>query len=151
MTSSSADPRIVVGVDGSESSSEALLWAKRLSNALGVGIEALMFWDYPPAYGWAPAFPPEYRPDQDAALTLAEAITSALGEPKPEGIKESVRQGHPSQLLVTASKGAEMLVVGSRGHGGFTGLLLGSVSAHCAEHAMCPVLVVHPTTHGGKF
>lgn len=138
-------PRIVVGVDGSESSIEALRWAARLAPSLDAEIDALMVWEYPHTYGFA-VFPDDYRPDLEAARALTESIVTAFGSTTPDGLRESVREGHPSQVLTDASRGAGMLIVGSRGHGGFAGLLLGSVSAHCAEHAACPVLVVHPTT-----
>ncbi|MFZ2176054.1 MAG: universal stress protein [Rhodococcus sp. (in: high G+C Gram-positive bacteria)] len=144
MTSdSTSDRRIVVGVDGSESSIDALRWAARLAGPLGADIEAVAAWEFPTYYGLA-AVPADYRPDVDAAQILTDSLTSAFGDTAPAGLHESVREGHPARVLVEASRGAEMLIVGSRGHGGFTGLLLGSVSSHCAEHAACPVLVVHP-------
>jgi nucleotide-binding universal stress UspA family protein len=69
-----------------------------------------------------------------------------FGGRRPPGLRTDVREGNAARVLLEASEGARMLVVGSRGHGGFAGLLLGSVSAACAEHASCPVLVLHGTT-----
>lgn len=134
--------RIVVGVDGSDSSIEALRWAKRIAAAVGVEIDAAICWEFSLnlTYGVVPV---DYRPDQDAEHILSAALTAAYGEGQPEGLRALVRDGHPAKVLTEAGRDAEMLVVGSRGHGGFVGLLLGSVSAYCAEHADCPVVVVH--------
>ena len=87
----------------------------------------------------------DWRPDVDAGRALADAVETAFGEHKPTGLQTEVVQGYPSKVMLDAGDGAEMLVLGSRGHGGFVGLLLGSVSAHCAELATCPVVVVHDT------
>ncbi|ANZ28639.1 universal stress protein UspA (plasmid) [Rhodococcus sp. WB1] len=135
--------RVVVGVDGSGPSIEALRWAARLAHSLGATIEATIAWHPAHTYGFYP-YPADYRPDQEAAGILSDAITAAFESAPPPRLVESVREGHPSQVLIDAARHAQMLVVGSRGHGGFTGLLLGSVSAYCAEHAPCPVLVVRP-------
>ncbi|MEZ5151191.1 universal stress protein [Rhodococcus zopfii] len=133
--------RVVVGVDGSDSSIDALRWAARLAPSLGATIDATIAWHPAHTYGFYP-YPADYRPDQEAAEMLSDAIAGAFDGVPPAGIVESVREGHPSQVLIDAARHAQMLVLGSRGHGGFSGLLLGSVSAYCAEHAPCPVLVV---------
>lgn len=136
-----ASGRIVVGVDGSPSSIAALRWAARIAGATGACIEATTAWDYPPTYG-APV-DPTWRPDLDARAILDGALEAVFGDHRPEGLDAVVIHGQARVVLLNASKGAQMLVVGSRGHGGFAGLLLGSVSSACAEHAHCPVLVVH--------
>ena len=69
-------------------------------------------------------------------------LAAVLGTEPSVRIEQEVLEGHPAQLLVTAAEGADLVVVGSRGHGGFVGMLLGSVSQHVAAHAPCPVLVV---------
>jgi nucleotide-binding universal stress UspA family protein len=69
-----------------------------------------------------------------------------FGGDRPAGLVTRVEQGGAARILIDVSQGANLLVVGSRGHGGFAGLLLGSVSSACAEHAACPVLVVHGET-----
>jgi nucleotide-binding universal stress UspA family protein len=143
MTTSQSVPRrnIVVGVDGSPSSLDALRWAARMAAPLDAEIDAVTSWHYPTSYGMGGGAPAEWDPAQDAAQILADALTAVLGDHQPAGIRTFVREGHPAEVLSDASDGAEMLVVGSRGHGGFAGLLLGSVSAYCSAHARCPVLV----------
>ncbi|MFF5626170.1 universal stress protein [Microbacterium sp. NPDC012755] len=136
----SAD-RIVVGVDGSESSVEALRYAAPLAEVLNAPLEAVITWTYPP---FTPAdLLAEWHPEQDAEQILADAVTAAFGEEPPSGLTRTVLQGPPAATLIDVSETSGMLVLGSRGHGGFVGLLLGSVSAACAEHAHCPVLIVH--------
>jgi nucleotide-binding universal stress UspA family protein len=132
--------RVVVGVDGSASSINALRTAAAVATATGAELDAVTAWEYPASYGWV-AGAVEWRPDSDATGILTTAIDEAFVESKPPGLRCIVREGHPAKILIEASADAELLVVGSRGHGGFVGLLLGSVSAYCAEHAACPVLV----------
>lgn len=133
--------RVVIGVDGSQPSIDALRRGARIAEALGSEITVVISWDYPRSYGFAGGAPTEYRPDTDAADILEKALTEVFGDERPANLTTSVEEGHAAQVLVEASKDASMLVVGSRGHGGFVGLLLGSVSAYCAEHATCTVVV----------
>jgi nucleotide-binding universal stress UspA family protein len=134
--------QIVVGVDGSEQSVEALRWAARLAPVVGGSIRAVAAWEYPPEYvGYVP-----YGSDNFEELThkrVDKAITEAFGEDVPPDLTRTVVFGHPSKVLVRESRDAAMLVVGRRGHGGFKGLLVGSVSSGCVSHATCPVLVIH--------
>jgi nucleotide-binding universal stress UspA family protein len=134
--------RIVVGVDGSGSSIDALLWAARIAVGIGAEVDALISWNYPTGYGIA-GVATGWDPAADATAVLAEALAKAFGDAVPTGLRSLVREGYAPAVLLEAGHDAQMLVVGSRGHGGFVGLLLGSVSSHCAEHATCPVLVVH--------
>lgn len=131
--------RIVVGVDGSKASIEALRWASRLAGS-DTEIDAVTAWEFPLAYG-AAAPVGDWSPEADANEILASALTEAFGDAKPPHLRSIVERGHPATVLLDASRDAEVLVVGSRGHGGFVGLLLGSVSTYCTEHAQCPVLV----------
>ncbi|GGM89897.1 hypothetical protein GCM10009721_14040 [Terrabacter tumescens] len=84
-----------------------------------------------------------WRPDVDADTVLRETLDEVFGGHRPEGLQPEVVHGSARTVLIEASRGASLLVVGSRGHGGFAGLLLGSVSSACSEHAHCPVLVFH--------
>jgi nucleotide-binding universal stress UspA family protein len=84
-----------------------------------------------------------WDPEENARAVVEEALDAAYGPDRPAHTTTRVLQGPPAKTLLDASEGAQMLVMGSRGHGGFAGLLLGSVSAVCAEHAHVPVLVVH--------
>jgi nucleotide-binding universal stress UspA family protein len=133
---------IVVGVDGSPPSEKALQWGAHLSATFGVAVVAVSAWDYPAAIGWS-YVPDEWHPDQDTAKALEETLQKVFGDQRPTGLRTVVREGGAAKVLLEESQGATMLIVGSRGHGGFSGLLLGSVSANVAEHAPCPVLVVH--------
>ena len=83
-----------------------------------------------------------------AAKELADAISETVSSDSPVKISTSVQEGNAAQVLLEAADGADLLVVGSRGHGGFTGALLGSVSQHCAHHAPCPLVIVrHAREH----
>lgn len=132
--------RIVVGVDGSASSIAALRYASRLATALDTGPEAVTVWSFP-AFG-EPVVLVEWAPQRDAAEVLDASIRSAFGDSPPEGLVRTVLPG-PPRTLIGLSRHCGMLVVGTRGHGGFAGLLLGSVSTACAEHAHCPILIMH--------
>lgn len=134
--------RIVVGVDGSSFSEKALHWAAFLGMTLGARVEAVAAWDYPAAAGWATP-PSDWDPAADTKKILQDTIHKVFGAHPPLDLAADVREGGAARVLLEASEGAGMLVVGSRGHGGFVGLLLGSVSANVAEHAKCPVLIVH--------
>ncbi|WP_434994277.1 universal stress protein [Arthrobacter sp. Ld5] len=140
--STAAAPRIVVGVDGSPQSVEALRYAQRLAPVFDATILAVAAWDYPAEYpGYVPLGTSEFA---DAAkIHLEHAVTTAFGGTAPEGLETRVVFAHPGKALVQASRDAALLIVGRRGHGTFRGLLLGSVSTSCVSHAHCPVLVVH--------
>lgn len=136
---------IVVGVDGSESSKAALRWAAQLAPLADGTIEAVIAWEYPtlPIWEGGIGIPNGWPLEDGAKKILKEVLADVFGKTLPKGLVSSVRQGHPAAVLLEASKNAKMLIVGSRGHGGFVGLLLGSVSSACVKHATCPVLVVH--------
>jgi nucleotide-binding universal stress UspA family protein len=134
--------RIVVGVDGSPSSQQALRWGARAAAAFGAGLDAVTAWDLPAWYGYG-SVPTDWDPAQDMRTTLDQTIQEVFGDQPPAGLRRLVSEGGAAKVLLDASQDAIMLVVGSRGHGGFAGLLLGSVSANVAEHASCPVLVIH--------
>jgi nucleotide-binding universal stress UspA family protein len=136
------ESRIVVGVDGSPSSVDALHWAVDQAGARGAVVEAVTAWQYPVATGWT--MPVEA--DEDLAgiarKVLDDAVAQATGADRPVEIRARVLQGGTVACLLEAARSADLLVVGNRGHGGFAGALLGSVSWHCAQHAPCPVVVV---------
>jgi nucleotide-binding universal stress UspA family protein len=144
MTTAPTEPavRVVVGVDGSPESRQALRWASQFAAATGAHLVTVAAWEYPPTAGWA-AWPAEWDPAAISRTELVKSVHEVFGTDPPKDIELIVRQGNPAAVLLKESKGAAMLVVGSRGHGGFTGMLLGSVSANVAEHADCPVLVMH--------
>jgi nucleotide-binding universal stress UspA family protein len=134
--------RVVVGVDGSTQSMQALRWAAHYAASVGAGIDVVAAWQYPTAYEWSP-IQQDWDPEQDMEKMLTEVVDEVFGAHRPHDIRLAVREGNAARLLLAESADALMLVVGSRGHGGFTGLLLGSVSSNVAEHATCPVLVIH--------
>jgi len=142
MTANVRPPRIVVGIDGSDSSVQALRWAAGIATAAGARVEAVGAWSFPAGYGWA-TVPVEWHPADDIATVLAGSFKTVFGTTEPDNAVALTREGGAARVLLEQSAGAALLVVGSRGHGGFAGLLLGSVSAAVAEHATCPVLVVH--------
>ncbi len=133
--------RIVVGIDGSEDSVTALRRGVAMANALNTSVEAVSAWRMPSGYATMGEF--EYSPSDDAKAMLSGAAKSVFGAKNPEWFTTAAFEGNADDVLIEQSRGAEMLVVGSRGHGGLAGVLLGSVSAQCAEHSHCPVLIIH--------
>jgi nucleotide-binding universal stress UspA family protein len=141
--------RIVVGVDGSPTSCQALRWAADQARRTGAVLEVVTCWEFPTSYGWVPPYPPDFDPAGDARHSLTETVEDVLGDDPGIHIELVVTEGHAAPVLVHAAHGAALLVVGSRGHGGFTGMLLGSVSEHCVHHAPCPVTVVRGNETAG--
>jgi nucleotide-binding universal stress UspA family protein len=133
--------KIVVGVDGSESSRHALRWAARQAQLTGADLEVIITWELPTSFGWVPPYPSDFNPAADAQKAADEEVASALGSSPDVVVKTTVVEGHPAPTLVQASRGADLLVLGSRGHGEFAGMLIGSVSQHLVANAHCPVLV----------
>lgn len=139
--------RIVVGVDGSPASLAALRWAQRQAELTDGSIEAVISWEFPTQYRNILLTIEDFDWEDSARSTLTTAVTE-VGVDQSRAFSGFVRQGHPAQILVDASAGADLLVVGSRGRGGFAGLFLGSVSQYVAAHALCPVVVVRePEDH----
>jgi nucleotide-binding universal stress UspA family protein len=149
-TEPEAGRRIVVGVDGSPSSKAALAWAVRQAALTGATVEAIIAWEYPATYGYTMPAAPEINYDygQVAAKVIADAIAEVCGQGEQVKIISRAAEGNAAQVLLDASAGAELLVVGSRGHGGFFEALLGSVGQHCVHHATCPVVVIRGSIAG---
>ena len=140
--------RIVVGVDGSSNSRAALEWAYDEAAHHGAILTVVNAWHPPslpmaPPYGHLPPEDYESQPRTDA-LALLEQFTSELVPKSPAvDVRTSVAEGkHAAEVLIERSEEADLLVVGSRGHGGFVGMLLGSVTQHLVAHANCPVVIV---------
>jgi nucleotide-binding universal stress UspA family protein len=137
---------VAVGVDGSPGSISALRWARRYAEATGAKIRVIRAWHYPSAFGPAPiGLAPEPVTDETKErirTELAEAIAQVYTDHSAGEVEATASYGHPAKVLVDESKDADLLVVGQRGYGAFTGMMLGSVSIHCVTNASCPVVVV---------
>jgi nucleotide-binding universal stress UspA family protein len=146
MTAEGRTELVVVGVDGSPASEAALAWAVRYADAIGARLRVVLAWHYPSAAGSPPAgvAPASVTSgvEQSRYEILAKAIAAACGDESALEIERKVVYGHPAQVLIDESKQADLLVVGHTGHGGFQGMLLGSISTHAVTHASCPVTVV---------
>ncbi|MFD1662091.1 universal stress protein [Streptomyces caeni] len=137
-------PRVVVGVDGSPSSREALRWAVRHAGLIGADVDAVAVWDLPGVYGWSgPAADTDFD-EANARQALERELREVLGAEGAASVRAILVRGTPADVLLRAAEGAEALVVGSRGRGGFSRALLGSVSQQVALHASCPVVIVRP-------
>jgi nucleotide-binding universal stress UspA family protein len=133
-------PIVVVGIDGSDESSAALRWAAEEARLRGAVLKVVSVWHLPTA-GYM-AVPISMEDTRAATVELIDQqIKEVLGA-TPDPTLREVREGSPAPQLLDAAKGASQIVVGSRGRGGFSGLLLGSVSAQVAHHAPCPVTIV---------
>ena len=136
---------IVVGVDGSPGSRKALTWAAAEAADHGADLVVLNVWEHtlmPPAGSVSVSEHYVPGPSQATADELLQVIKEELGEDPPVRVRPHVKQGRPAKVLIEESTNADLLVVGKRGHGGFAGLVLGSVSQHVAAYAKCPVAVV---------
>ncbi len=136
---------VVVGVDGSPESVTALVWAGRYAAATGARIRAVHAWHYPTAAG----LPPEGKAPESVTSQveqhMRDDVSNALREADIDPslhVETEIVYGHPVEVLVNESAHADLLVVGHRGHGAFSGMLVGSVSLHLVTHAACPVVVV---------
>ena len=139
--------RIVVGVDGFESSKAALRWAIRQAKLTGAVVEAVIAWHIPVGTGWIPAPDmPDYQ--EDAFTVLAEAINEMCTVDPDVQVCPRVLEGRAGPVLVEAADGADLLVVGSEGHRGLAEALLGSVGQYCANNASCPVVVMRGKREG---
>lgn len=144
---SNDQPRIVVGVDGFESSRAALRWAIHQAELTGAVVEAITAWHVPAGTGWVPVPDvPDYQADAFAILAEAIAEMSAV-DPDVE-VCPRVVEGRAGQVLAEAAEGADLLVVGYRGHGGLAEALLGPVGRYCVHHAPCPVLIMRGKYEG---
>ncbi|MGZ4653729.1 universal stress protein [Oryzihumus sp.] len=134
-------PVVVVGVDASENGQIALRWALQQARLTGAELHAVTAWEVSAAYGYVPMYTDvdlegDARKQQDVALE--QVAREAEGVP----VVRQIVRGHAAEALLDAARDADLLVVGSRGHGTFAGTLLGSVSLQCVHHAHCPVVVV---------
>lgn len=135
---------IVVGIDSSEASTRALAWAVDEGRLRGATVEAVHVWQLPvfvsSPFGAVPFETGDLEASARAEFDRTVDAVDATGLPEP--IMRTFVTGTPSNALVEAAAGAALLVVGSRGRGGFAGLLLGSVSQQVTHHAPCPVVVI---------
>jgi nucleotide-binding universal stress UspA family protein len=136
--------RLVVGIDGSSGAATALQWALGIARSRAGAIDAVHAWQafVPGVHAFAT---PDYEMQQEAAqavLDLAVDRAEAAAEDVPVPIERTLVAGSPAATLVERAAGADLAVVGARGLGGFSGLLLGSVSQQLVQHAPCPVIVV---------
>lgn len=141
--------KIVVGVDGSEASRNALRWAVEEARLRGARVVALHAWEVPLA---APDVSPAPQLDvaglvtdlhESAQQLVTSLVDAVVGGDSPVTVEPVAVEGPAASALLDAARDAELLVVGSRGHGGIKGLLLGSVSQECAQQAPCPVVIHH--------
>ncbi|WNV88359.1 universal stress protein [Umezawaea sp. Da 62-37] len=127
------DRRIVVGVDGTETAAAALRWAVLQSGYTGARVEAVLAWESPAAYEWAPGL----TEPADVEAAAREVLDKAVADTAVP-VTRTVVNGNAVRVLLDAARGADVLVLGSQGHDE----LKGSVGLHCLHHAKCPVLVM---------
>ena len=141
---------IIVGVDGSGHSQQALEWAMHEAatrqaalTVLTVDPVALSAWTGAPIRSEADE-PAREHAEQAAKQAADEAAGHLTGEARPMSVTVRAVNGNPAEELISASRGADLVVVGSRGAGGFSRLMMGSVSSQVAHHAHCPVAIIPP-------
>lgn len=141
--------QVVVGVDGSEGSREALRYAAEVARWRGWTLHIVSAWhvSYPVGPYSAGLSELDAAMQQATEEMVAKMRADVLGPDPGIEIDQTVCEGAPSQLLIGASDDADLLVVGSRGRGGFASMALGSVGQACVHHAHCPVLIIRPPRH----
>lgn len=145
---------IVVGVDGSPASQQALRWAFEQARRTEATLTAVMAWTVPELYDWP--MPTAAQLDLATKNWLHDIVRAAVPEGELPRIHLRTAGGHPAEVLLDHAQAADLLVVGHRGTGTFTQALLGSTARYCVDHATCPVVVVrdlpsdsrHPTFPG---
>jgi nucleotide-binding universal stress UspA family protein len=140
--------RIVVGVDGSVPSKAALAWAVRQARLTGAVVDAVIAWEVPLTVRtpWPLTWSTDFRSLAENRLTGAVAdVSEVAGQAE---IRAKVMRGSAAQVLLEDAAGADLLVVGNRGHGGFVEAVLGSVGQECVHHAACPVVVIRNSLTG---
>jgi nucleotide-binding universal stress UspA family protein len=139
-------PGILVGIDGSHHSERALEWAMKEAALRHQPLKVLAV--HPVTTGWtghAVPYPEDadlVEPTRAAAQEVTDKVLAGLGEARPESVTVEAVSGIPAEAILDAAADADMIVLGSRGTGGFARLALGSVSAQVAHHARCPVVIV---------
>ena len=139
------DELIVVGVDGSETARLATRWAAREAKQRGATLRLVTAWSLPSGTYYGPA-PVSDEMVKDLVKAAEDTVALAAQEVRDEAglidVETSIEEGQATAVLMDAAKTADLMVVGSRGMGGFRELLLGSVSQQLAHHAACPVVIV---------
>lgn len=134
--------KVIVGVDGSPSSNAAMEWAAQEAEIRGAALELIHAWNYPNlGYGGYVAVLEDF--EKDASTLLDEVVASVRSQHPNLKLVSSLLQGPTAQTIMERSKEADMVVVGSRGRGGFSGLLLGSVGQQLVHHCPVPVVIIH--------
>jgi nucleotide-binding universal stress UspA family protein len=147
MSGPETQPKIIVGVDGSPESMEALRWAVHQARSMGTTLEIVAAWQPSAPYAYAPS-PASDDYSAGAERMLDDAVGKARAEVPDVTVHTRVVKGAPARVLTEAAGADDTLVLGSRGHGGFAGLRLGSVSDHVVHHAPCTVVVTRPQRKG---
>ena len=149
MSTDSDKGRIVVGIDGSPHSQVALSWAVQEARLRGLGLRIIHV--FPALVTYWGTTSSEYHPKEEAAARKMFEEALAAAPPMDDlNVERTLVPGNPSQILIEASRGARLLVIGSRGVGAFRGMLAGSVSIHCTTQAHCPVLIVRDEHETGQ-
>lgn len=136
--------RIVVGIDGSADSTQALRWAVRQAEVTGAEVHAVSAWEVPVTILLLPTATEEDYAARAVAV-LDETLTQVVGDDPPVGVRAEAAEGRPARVLATRSEGADLLVIGSHGRGELPGMHLGSVASYCVHHAPCPVVLLRGT------
>jgi nucleotide-binding universal stress UspA family protein len=140
-------PFIVAGADGSPPSIKAIRWAAEQARLTGSDLRIVTGWEVRPTIYIVPTYT-EADYERDARKLLDQTVADALGPNPGEHVEKHLYEGKPARALVVAADQAELLVIGSHGHGEFPGMHLGSVASYCVHHAPCPVVVVRDRTTG---